>query len=170
MSKNTVPAFLIVVTILVRGTIPTSDISRNSESSEKPSCVSIEAIPLCAELGYENTTFPNLRGHSTAQEANDELSHFLALISTGCSSAIVHLLCSIYAPMCIEEFPELKYPPCRRLCEYVEEGCTETLMLVFGYSWPPGPHLNCYIYDDNQLCFGPKDPSTLAIPFHVKCK
>lgn len=173
LPKSTPPVILIVVTILVKGTIPTSDISRNGASSDRDSCTSVEAIPLCTDLGYVNTTFPNLRGHTTAEEANEELAHFLGLVSTGCSNAIVHLLCSIYAPMCIQEYPDMKFPPCRNLCEHVANGCSETFMLVSGYNWPPGPHLDCYNYDDrdtNSLCFGPQDLSILEIPFHMSSK
>lgn len=171
MSGSVARILLVVVATLVKET--TSDVLRNGGAREKPSCISVEAVPLCADLGYVNTTFPNLRGHATPKEANEELAHFLGLISTGCSNAIVHLLCSIYAPVCIQEYPDLKYPPCRNLCEHVEEGCAETLLLVFGYNWPPGPHLDCYNYDtaeENSLCFGPPDPSMLEIPFHIKRK
>ena len=170
MAILSVPTLLIVVATLVRIITPTSETSRNTGFSKESSCTSVEAIPLCAKLGYVNTTFPNLRGHKTAEEANQELSHFLALVSTGCSNAIMHLLCSIYAPMCIQEFLELKYPPCKNLCEYVKNGCAETLLLEFGYSWPPGPHLDCENYEQNKLCFGPKDPSILEIPSLVNSK
>lgn len=150
------------------------EVSSTRDNGEM-TCESVEAIPLCAELGYVNTTFPNLRGHTTPEEANEELSHFSALIYTGCSNAIVHLLCSIYAPVCIQEFVYLKYryPPCKSLCEYVKNGCADTLLQNFGYSWPPGPHLNCYNYDtveQNSLCFGPDDPSTLELPSIIKCE
>lgn len=172
MPKSTV--LLIIVAILVRASVPTSDTLRNGGiSSDEPSCTSVETVPLCADLGYENTTFPNYRGHTTPEEANEELSHFLALVSTGCSNAIVHLLCSIYAPVCFDEYPGLKFPPCKKLCQYVADGCAEVVMLVFGYHWPPGPHLDCYNYDTwemNKLCYSPEDPATLEIPFHVKCK
>ncbi len=158
-------SLLILLTISV--IITKTDAMRTTGSDEYSSCESVEAVPLCANLGYANTTFPNLRGHKTPEEANEELSHFMGLISTGCSSAIVHLLCSIYAPMCIQKFSNLKYPPCKNLCESVRDGCADLLLHNFGYSWPPGPHLDCQNYDtvqENKLCFGPSDPSTLKIP------
>ena len=167
---------LLLLAIVVKNkAIPTDDgFTRNKISSNTQTvCVSAEVIPLCSELGYHNTTFPNLRGHTTPKEANEELSHFSALIQTGCSNAIVHLLCSIYAPMCIDKFPNLKYPPCRNLCEQVRDGCASILLQKFGYSWPPGPHLNCSTYETtttNHLCFGPTDPSTLKLPSIIKCE
>lgn len=136
----------------------------NSRLTEDSLCMSVKEIPLCSQLGYVNTSFPNLRGHTTPEEANEELSHFLALVYTGCSNAIIHLLCSIYAPVCIQKYPQLKLLPCKNLCEYVKDGCAEILWQEFGYNWPPGPHLDCYNYEDNQLCFGPSDPSILTIP------
>lgn len=164
--------FLLALIAAFSGVAPTDDMVR---SSQKLSCLSVDEVPLCADLDYINTTFPNLRGHATPEEANEELAHFLALIYTGCSNAIVHLLCSIYAPVCLEEFSEqrLKFPPCKHLCEYVRDGCADTLLQKFGYSWPPGPHLDCHQYEsveDNQLCFGPPDPSILKIPPIIKCK
>lgn len=165
-------ALLIAVAVIVQEVAPSDDIMRNTGS--KLSCMLVEEqVPLCADLGYINTTFPNLRGHTTPGEANEELAHFLALIYTGCSNAIVHLLCSIYAPVCLEDFPNLMYPPCKHLCEYVQHGCAETLQQVFRYNWPPGPHLDCRKYktfEENQLCFGPRDPSILKIPTIIKCK
>ena len=130
-------------------------------------CQSVQSVPLCQELGYDNTSFPNLRGHLTATEANQELADFVALIETGCSNAIVHLLCSIYAPPCLQAYSYLKYPPCRSLCEHVRDGCAATLSQYSNYDWPPGPHLNCSNYakaENNLLCFGPTDLSILKIP------
>lgn len=171
-TKTTLLVLLIAVTIMTQEVAPTDDIMRNTGS--KLSCMPVEEeVPLCANLGYINTTFPNLRGHTTPEEANEELAHFLALIYTGCSNAIVHFLCSIYAPVCLQEYSTLTYPPCKHLCEYVRDGCAETLMQVFSYSWPPGPHLDCHNYDsveENQLCFGPPDPSILEIPPIIKCE
>lgn len=162
---------LIAIAVMVQQVALSDDIMR---SSNKQSCMPVEEqVPLCADLGYINTTFPNLRGHTTPEAANEELAHFLALIYTGCSNAIVHLLCSIYAPVCLQEYSELMYPPCRHLCKYVQDGCEDTLLQAFGYIWPPGPHLDCHIYEtveENQLCFGPPDPSILKIPTIIKCK
>lgn len=168
LTKATVFLLLAAVTILVQE-VATDDM-RNAESSEESSCVSVEAVPLCADLGYVNTTFPNLRGHATPEETIEELSHFLGLIHTRCSNAIVHLLCSIYAPMCIDKFPNLRYPPCNSLCEYVKDDCIDILLEKFLIKWPPGPHLDCDLYDESDLCFGPRDPSILRLPQLIKCK
>lgn len=136
-------------------------------------CQPVQSIPLCANLGlYQNISFPNLRGHLTPKEANQELSDFTALIDTECSNAIVHLLCSIYAPPCMQDHPDLRYPPCRSLCEYVQDGCAATLQEYFKYTWPPNPNLNCSSYttvENNHLCFCPPDPSSLRIP-HISDK
>ena len=144
---------------------------RNDESSEKNFYhVSVEAVPLCTDVGYENATFPNLRKHATPEEANNELNDFLALIHTRCSNAIMHLLCPIYAPMYIDKFPKLRYPPCNSLCEYVKEDCIDILLEKFQIEWPPAPHLDCDLYDESPLCFGPEDPSSLRLPQLIQCK
>ena len=130
-------------------------------------CQSVQSIPLCRNLGYNNTSFPNIRGHLTPEEANEELAHFDGLIGSGCSNAIVHLLCSIYSPPCLQDFPKLKYPPCKHLCEHVRDGCAATMHQHSSFNWPPGPHLNCSNYvsvQNNHLSFCPPDLSILKIP------
>ena len=169
MFKMVLLALLVVIS--VSRAIAENSLLRNNEN--QVTCVSAESVPLCAELGYVNTTFPNLRGHTTPEEANKELAHFSALIYTGCSNAIVHLLCSIYAPVCIQEYPDFIYPPCKNLCEYVKNDCAATLLQTFGINWPPGPHLDCHNYqtvEQNRLCYGPSDPSIIKLPPFVECK
>lgn len=136
-------------------------------SQDEVVCQSVQSVPLCSELGYNSTSFPNLRGHTSPKEANKELVDFAALIGTGCSNAIVHLLCSIYAPPCMQAYSYLRYPPCRSLCEYVKDGCAATLLKNFAYNWPPNSDLNCSNYErveHNPLSFCPPNPSTLEIP------
>lgn len=167
---------VMLLTLLICITVTSANVQDRiiTGSQNEVVCQSVQSVPLCQELGYDNTSFPNLRGHLTAKEANEELAHFEALIETGCSNAIVHLLCSIYAPPCMQAYSNLRYPPCKSLCEHVRDGCAATLRQYSNYDWPPGPHLNCSNYakaENNHLCFGPTDLSILKIPrTSVKCK
>ena len=127
------------------------------------SCEPITAINVCANVGYANASFPNLRGQGTQADANAELNSFLPLIETGCSNAIVHFLCAVYAPFCSPAFRNSRVMPCRDLCLYVRGTCEDELLAV-GLPWPT--HLNCELFPtrDNSICFGPEDPTRLQIP------
>ena len=132
-----------------------------------PVCEPLNEITLCKGI-YENASFPNVRDHQTQVIANDELEQFIPLIQGGCSNAIVHFLCSVYAPFCQYNRPEIKIPPCRELCQYVYDGCVQPL-LDFGISWPP--HLNCNLYQPNstsEIDFCPTNLRTLTIPPNIE--
>lgn len=117
-------------------------------------------MPICSGVGYSNATFPNHRNQNISQ-ASVEIRHFLPLIMTGCSNALVHLLCAVYAPFCDNSYHQVRpIPPCVPFCEYVRSGCEATLLQQFGYRWPE--HLNCSFYANENfnhasLCFGPTD-------------
>ena len=128
------------------------------------SCEPITDIKVCVNIGYPNASFPNLRNQQTQAEANAELNSFIPLIETGCSNAIVHLLCAVYAPFCSPAFSNSRILPCRNLCNYVRDSCEDELRSV-GLSWPS--HLDCNqfpIRDEDPTCFGPEDPTLLQIP------
>ena len=128
-----------------------------------PVCEPLKEITLCMGI-YDNASFPNVRDHQTQAIANDELEQFIPLIQGGCSNAIVHFLCAVYAPFCQYNRPEIEITPCRELCQYVYDGCVQPL-LDFGISWPP--HLNCDLYqpnDTSEIDFCPTNLRTLKVP------
>ena len=138
-------------------------------------CERIEALPICESMPWNYTLFPNLRGHTTQVEANAELEQFRQLIEVGCSGVIVHFLCAIYAPFCTDDHPLRVLRPCRRLCQHVREDCEPIFnQRAGGLPWPD--HLNCDIYDNSNLCFGPgmellpelTIPPTLVTPTGMK--
>ena len=123
-------------------------------------CDQIQSMPICEEMPWDYALFPNLRDHESQEEANSELEQFRSLIELNCSGAIVHFLCSIYAPFCSTDInPPKVIRPCRSLCQYVRDGCEQPFLeRAGGLPWPE--HLICENYDDNVHCFGP-DPETL---------
>lgn len=141
-------------------------------TDKRDHCVPIHKVPLCSSLGYSSKVFlPNFRKQDTPENANNELLNFLPLVVANCSNALLHLLCSVYAPFCHEcnvtgEIIQVKLPPCRNLCEYVREGCRGAMFEKAGIVWPPGPHLDCSKYPkrDTALCFGPEHPSSIPPP------
>lgn len=121
--------------------------------------------PLCRNAGYNATAFPNSRQHATQDEASSEMAHFSQLWTgdIACSNAIVHLLCSFYFPFCGpgEQGENTTLHPCRSLCEEARSGCEDDIEKHTGYGWPK--FLDCSTFS-SDLCFGPPDPSELAIP------
>ena len=131
------------------------------------SCEPLVQITMCTSI-YPNASFPNFRDHATQEDANKELIQFLPLIEGGCSNAIVHFLCSIYAPFCQARNSEIVLPPCRELCEYVYNGCERPLR-DFGLPWPP--HLTCTNFPLNitsKTNFCPTSLKDIEIPPNIK--
>lgn len=123
-------------------------------------CEPITEVDICSDVGYNKTTFPNYRNQRNQQEARNEIMGFSPLIQAGCSTALVHLLCAVYVPFCVDIFDrQMRIPPCRELCEYVRGGC-ELMLVRSGFTWPQ--HLNCSLYPSKgTLCFGPDDLTML---------
>ena len=158
-----VPAILTITSALQEDSIYRNSIINGKRCHPKP--VS-ELVPLCSKIGYNYTSFPNRRGLNEAA-TNEELADLKPLIGTNCSNAIVHLLCSIYAPPCMPAYPDWNYPPCKSLCDYVENGCAAVFKQISGYDWPPNPDLNCSqytTYKKNSLTFCPPDPNKIQMP------
>ena len=130
-------------------------------------CENITQIEFCSKVDYSTASFPNFRDQSDQMAANSEVENFRALAQAVCSNAIVHFLCSVYAPFCDPAKPDIRVLPCRELCEYVRPNC-ETLVIEFGLTWPP--HLECSQFPTNQstITFCPTDLSTLAIPSNIQ--
>ena len=131
-------------------------------------CENITQIEFCSEVGYSTASFPNYRDQFSQTSASSELENFRALAQSVCSNAVVHFLCSVYAPFCDPSKPDIRVPPCRELCEHVRLGC-EPPVVQFGLSWPP--HLECSQYPsrtDNDLVFCPDNIAELTIPLNIR--
>lgn len=104
-------------------------------------------VPLCSDLGYNSTRMPNMLGHDTQQEAEQELRQYLPLIKYNCASQLRFFLCSAYFPMCTK-MVEILITSCRPLCEYVRKQCLHVLS-EFGIPWPA--KLNCTKFKDKNI-------------------
>uniref|UniRef100_A0A1I8FC12 FZ domain-containing protein n=1 Tax=Macrostomum lignano TaxID=282301 RepID=A0A1I8FC12_9PLAT len=78
---------------------------------------------LCYGIGYPEMRLPNMLNHESAKEVEEQTKHWQALVNTNCHPEIRVLLCSIYAPVCIEHLLEKSIQPCRSLCESVKSSC-----------------------------------------------
>ena len=119
-------------------------------------CQRVTDVPLCEDMPWNYTLFPNFRGHTSQTEANQELEQFRQLIEVNCSGAIGIFLCSIYVPFCTDDYPPRLFRPCKRFCQHVRDGCEPVFnQRAGGLPWPD--HLNCDNYEDNDLCNGPQE-------------
>ncbi|XP_076002016.1 secreted frizzled-related protein 2-like [Genypterus blacodes] len=106
-------------------------------------------LTLCHGIGYRHMRIPNLLGHDTLKEAQQQSAAWLPLVSKLCHRDTKKFLCSLFAPVCL---PELSGPvsPCRSLCEAVRDGCVP-VMSAFGFPWPE--MFNCTRFPrGTQLC------------------
>ena len=125
--------------------------------SQTQRCQEIPAnFTLCYGLGYTQMHLPNLLSHESITEILYELPLWQSLLSLGCHANARLLLCSILAPVCIEQTTEKPKPlvsfdnnqismghdnkrflyPCRTLCESVKQSCEPRMISQFGYKWP----------------------------------
>ncbi|CAG0897707.1 unnamed protein product [Cyprideis torosa] len=100
-------------------------------------CQSI-TLPLCQNLPYNRTVYPNFLNHSNQDEAGKELSAFGPLINTTCSIGLPFFLCSLFAPVCTSRNNPVA--PCRGVCERVRSECAN-FVGEFEYPWPD--YLDC---------------------------
>lgn len=109
-------------------------------------CESI-SNPICKDIGYNETVFPNHYRHNNQNEAGYELNQFAPLVKINCSQNVKLFLCALFFPPCTIMDPPIK--PCRSVCLSTKEGC-ESLLLQFGYPWPKD--FDCSTLPEDQPC------------------
>ena len=122
-------------------------------TSISPSRCEPITIPLCQDIQYNKTVFPNLLSHRNQEEAGLEVHQFFPLVKVECSQYLKFFLCSVYVPICSDKVSS-PIPPCRNLCEVARSGCLP-LMNQFGFQWPE--QLRCGRYPEmgsGSLCVG----------------
>lgn len=100
---------------------------------DKQRCEDIK-IPMCRGIGYNLTKFPNSLNIETQDEAGLEVHQFYPLVEINCSEDLKFFLCSMYTPICIEDYHQ-PLPACRSVCERARKGC-EPIMENYGFPWP----------------------------------
>ncbi|XP_071096503.1 frizzled-5-like [Haliotis cracherodii] len=113
--------------------------------------------PICADMPYNTTKFPNFLNHRNLDDAAIEANQFYPLIKTQCSSSLKFLVCSTYFPYCSPLVGTM--PTCRHICENSKRDC-ESLMNSFGFTWPSP--LNCDKFPDKKdsVCLD-MEPTTI---------
>ena len=74
----------------------------------------------------------------------------MPLLQVNCHRDTQLFLCSLFAPVCVDQQSQTFIYPCRSLCESVKQSC-EGPMLSYNYPWPS--MFNCSKFpEDNGLC------------------
>uniref|UniRef100_A0A1I7XP12 Frizzled-4 n=1 Tax=Heterorhabditis bacteriophora TaxID=37862 RepID=A0A1I7XP12_HETBA len=117
------------------------------------------SIPMCMDLPYNSTVYPNLLNHQTQSDAQMAIGQFSPLVKVKCSEDIKLFLCTVYAPVCTQL--EQPIQPCRDLCLSAKNGC-ESLMIKFGFRWPE--QLDCSHFPVDGICVGENKTSSTPKP------
>lgn len=123
-------------------------------------------IEMCRNIGYNETSMPNLVGNELQSEAEYTLQTFSPLIEYVCSSQLKLFLCATYVPMCTPKVP-VPIGPCRTLCESVRSRCHPVLQ-GFGYPWPPALDCNRFPKENNQETMCMEGPGEAQDPPPVR--
>lgn len=115
------------------GNLSDMEIHMPSMKMDKQRCEEIK-IPMCRGIGYNLTKFPNAMNHETQDEAGLEVHQFWPLVEINCSDDLKFFLCSMYTPICIEDYHK-PLPACRSVCERARRGC-EPIMEKYSFNWP----------------------------------
>ncbi|XP_061389974.1 frizzled-4 [Musca vetustissima] len=121
-------------------------------------------IDLCRNIGYNETSMPNLAGNEVQSDAEYTLTSFSPLIEYVCSTQLKLFLCATYVPMCTLQTP-VPIGPCRSLCESVRSRCDPVLQ-GFGYLWPPALDCSRFPKQNNQetMCMEGPGESSETLP------
>ncbi|KAM9801134.1 secreted frizzled-related protein 2-like [Neosynchiropus ocellatus] len=104
-------------------------------SSVRSVCKPIPStLTLCHGIGYRDMRLPNLLGHDSLREAQQQSAAWLPLVSKLCHPDTKKFLCSLFAPVCLSELGG-PVSPCGSLCEAVRDHCVP-VMSAFGFPWP----------------------------------
>lgn len=114
-------------------------------------------IPMCKGIGYNSTQLPNMFHHDSQEEAGLEVHQFWPLVEIQCSDDLRFFLCSMYTPICIEDYNK-PLPACRSVCNRAKAGCAP-IMTQYGFGWPD--RMNCeelpIFGDQTNLCMDSKN-------------
>lgn len=125
-----------------------------------PQCMDIPGdLRLCHNVGYNQMMLPNLLEHETMAEVKQQASSWVPLVNKNCHPDTQVLLCSLFAPVCLER----PIYPCRWLCEAVRDNCTP-IMEAYGFPWPE--MLTCEKFPQDDVCIA-MSRNTTDTPDHT---
>lgn len=120
------------------------------------------SMPMCRTIEYNLTSMPNRFQHVNQEEASIEVSPFWPLVKINCSDDLRFFLCSMYFPICMEDFHD-PVPACSSVCIRARFGC-EPVMKQYNFQWPE--KMNCDNFPTygvpGTLCMDPKNGETVS--------
>ncbi|KAL3315644.1 Secreted frizzled- protein 5 [Cichlidogyrus casuarinus] len=141
-----------------------SDWSKILSNYGSPVCHKIpDNMTLCKEVGYDKMLLPNYLQHETLEEVVQQSKVWVSLANSQCHPDLSKMLCSLYAPVCIEGHKDRFILPCRRLCEEVKRDCLPK-MLQFSFSWPEFLKCDRYPEKSSGLCIEPSSQPSQSLP------
>ena len=174
-------ALTVALTVTVDGSNDATSSTAAASSSTSSSVVQKKkkderceelTIPMCRGIGYNWTSMPNALHHETQEEAGLEVHQFWPLVEIQCSADMRFFLCSIYTPICIQDYPT-SIPACKSVCLRAQSGCAP-LMRKYGFAWPERMHCDNFPQygDPRNLCMDaqngtlptPTDPPAPSLP------
>lgn len=163
-TKNEVRCYIYIILVLFCR-FPRYEEATLTPPPESCELLDYNVIPFCYTMDYNMTSYPTKNGLENQAQAFQQLNDFRPLILVNCSGASLLFLCSYYAPLCFDLGNTLlQLDPCRNLCEEVYDNCFSHFQQQ-NVPWPD--HLNCSNFpekNNQSLCFGPDDPSTIVVP------
>lgn len=141
------PLLIITTAFLATTTTATNHAGFYSSSRR---CVDIPRnLSLCHDIGYPKMFMPNNLEHESLLEVSQQSASWNPLVRSKCHPDVRMFLCSLFAPVCLDE----PIYPCESLCLNVKKAC-EPKMLAYGYSWPE--MFECSKFPKGEeLCIGP---------------
>ncbi|XP_053206848.1 frizzled-8-like [Panonychus citri] len=138
-------------------------VSAELYSESRPKCEEIN-VPMCRGIGYNMTSMPNQFHHEKQDEAGLEAHQFWPLVEINCSDDLRFFLCSMYTPICMEDYHE-RLPACRSVCERAQSGCA-SIMSQYGFPWPESMDCNNFppYGSPNHLCMDQKEGASPPSP------
>lgn len=137
------------------------DIQRGPENpyAETSKCELIR-IPACQGLPYNTTILPNIMGHTSQEEAGQDITQYNSLVKIPCSPSLKLFLCSLYFPVCTQLHKPL--PPCRSLCEQNRQRC-EPIMRSFSFQVIDFSVSSCICFSGLPACSARTFPRMVSV-------
>lgn len=85
-------------------------------------------LKYCSGLPYNVTSYPNIFGHGSLEEVEEDMISFRDLVDAECFRMAYDFVCQILQPQCVKnEGEDFNVLPCRSYCREFMAGCGSRL-------------------------------------------
>lgn len=121
-----------LITKPVTSTLGTTAASQAVTTPKPPRKCSKLSFSYCSKLAYNVTTYPNLLGHRSNTDVEEDVIAFRELVDAECYNHAYEFVCQILQPSCKRgrEEDEMMLP-CRSFCRDFMAGCGNRLLPKF---------------------------------------